>query len=789
MRFLDRTTETPDTSVRGLTRSRPALMEVVDLQTIFADAVPGNPLLDREEQDRDSQIISVRGVEGITPQDYTRGGGGGGGVSPHDHSGYLTPSQGDSRYYRHGVFIEDSAGLDHAGLPVVLNDDGELDVSFMPLTVAGDLLVGDGIQADRLSVGADETILVVDATQDLGMSWVTPAVLAATLDHGLFLGLTDEADHPYALLIDGTRALTGPWAANNDITGLTLLDTADLTSGGGYIHTNDLVMDDIYTRGPEDNPGNYQAGSIYYYSVIGITAGGAIDLLGGDAAAASNSNGGVVYIAGGIGDGAGSDGTLEFTSTQSTNKWSKYDTSLLSASRTHKLPNVDGNLAVTASTDGMINLVEDTSPELSADLDFNEFKAIAMVCDNGATLPGGPTNGQWFLHTPTGRTILYIYCDAVWCPITSFGSMTVYVDKTDGTDSQDKGGAVDAGAFATIQFAVDQIPGLVGSNVVININNETYAESVTVQGKAFTGNYNILFEGQFSEQLSEALVQSGSKGSSTVQAYLNVSAPGWGVNAFQYMWVKFEDDTLTAALQGKEYLIDSNTSSRITFLNMLPSSPVSGDTFTVQDQDTEWGMTVSGTEPILRVEVAQTNVDCHRIYFLEMTEVPTLWMIDYLANSSGRWDACKIREDTRLLNILVRGGLLWLQDCFVDGARSSGTRSITLEDGGALTLNHTLVRCLNNTTSGNRGVYAHSNSTLNVTGSMITRAYHGLFIDLGGTARYSGNGNNDGRFRINNCNTALFATEGGLIAITSVIFSANSTNENPAGASDPAWII
>jgi len=122
---------------------------------------------------------------------------------------------------------------------------------------------------------------------------------------------------------------------------------------------------------------------------------------------------------------------------------------------------------------------------LLADLDFATYKAVAMTCDNGATVPTSPAPvaGQWFLHTPTGRKVLMQYDGSNWINLASIGTMTVYVDKTDGTDSIDKGGAVDAGAFASVQYAVDRIPGLYGGNVIIYINAEAYDETVTIQGK------------------------------------------------------------------------------------------------------------------------------------------------------------------------------------------------------------------------------------------------------------------------------------------------------------------
>jgi len=102
------------------------------------------------------------------------------------------------------------------------------------------------------------------------------------------------------------------------------------------------------------------------------------------------------------------------------------------------------------------------------DIDFQLKKAIDMLFDNGATLPAASEEGQVFIHTPTGRAVKMVYSGGQWNPEVSYGTMTVYVDKTDGTDSLDNGFGADADAFASLQFAIDAIPGGVGGNVTIN---------------------------------------------------------------------------------------------------------------------------------------------------------------------------------------------------------------------------------------------------------------------------------------------------------------------------------
>ena len=157
---------------------------------------------------------------------------------------------------------------------------------------------------------------------------------------------------------------------------------------------------------------------------------------------------------------------------------------------------------------------------LMTDLDFAKYKAIAMVCDNGATVPATPTTGQWFLHTPTGRNILMIYDGSNWIPIISLGNMTVYVDAINGVDAIDNGGTVDGGAdtpFATIQYAVNRIPGLFGGYVYIYASAGTYAETVSIGGKVPTGSFYIVISGTLVEVSSGTSSANGVIGTAAQQ--------------------------------------------------------------------------------------------------------------------------------------------------------------------------------------------------------------------------------------------------------------------------------
>ena len=187
---------------------------------------------------------------------------------------------------------------------------------------------------------------------------------------------------------------------------------------------------------------------------------------------------------------------------------------------------------------------------LTKDLNFATYKAVAMACDNGATLPSSPAPviGQWFLHTPTGRKVLMQYDGSNWVPIFNFGTMTIYVDKTDGTDNQNIGTGVDAAAFKTIQFAINQIPGLNAGNIIVNINAETYAEAVIVQGKMFSGAFSLTINGTL---VSQEVVTSAVP----VVGYLNqrgtVTKAGiFAGNAYSNMLAYFATDAVYRVIDG-----------------------------------------------------------------------------------------------------------------------------------------------------------------------------------------------------------------------------------------------
>lgn len=252
-----------------------------------------------------------------------------------------------------------------------------------------------------------------------------------------------------------------------------------------------------------------------------------------------------------------------------------------------------------------------TYAELLADLSNDQV---------GATLPGAPYQGQIFLHTPTGRNILYCYDGSDWqtSAIASFGAMTMYVDNANGTDTlSTKGAGGTTDAFDTIQFAIDTIPGIVNGDVVIYVDNDnedswpyygngrTYAETVIIQGKSFAGAYNLIFYGALT-QTADADVANGAITAG------NGYAHGYLTDAGQFSGDDWSNHLLSNDDTGQFRVIDG-MGYTLTYDTGVGSEPaagaiIKGDTssawakvISVTTGAGTWGVDASGTMVVLPI--------------------------------------------------------------------------------------------------------------------------------------------------------------------------------------------
>lgn len=153
----------------------------------------------------------------------------------------------------------------------------------------------------------------------------------------------------------------------------------------------------------------------------------------------------------------------------------------------------------------------DGSRALVGDLDFASHKAIALACDSGASFPATPATGQWFYNTNFKALFMY---DGAWTPLINLATTSIYVDKTNGTDSPDNGFGTGTDAFATIAYALTFVPPTTAFDVEINLSADTYTEVFTVPQHvgagilSFNGSTTTDETGTFSSQ-SRNLATSG----------------------------------------------------------------------------------------------------------------------------------------------------------------------------------------------------------------------------------------------------------------------------------------
>mgnify|MGYP001557866364 CR=1 FL=1 len=260
---------------------------------------------------------------------------------------------------------------------------------------------------------------------------------------------------------------------------------------------------------------------------------------------------------------------------------------------------IDGgtvNVAKTLAAGKVIGFVSESTTEW-----LTVYGSGAYI-PSGATLPTtGITDGQLFTHTPTGRSVWMKYnvSTAVWTPVLNEGTTTMYVDGASGSDNQNKGYGTGVNAFATIQFAVNQIAGLVGGNVIINVAAGTYAETLTIQGKAFTGNYRISFYGAMT--ITDSLIASaGTAGSGASHGTVTRNSGTWTTNARNGYLVRFTSGVNNGAIR----VIDSNTTTVATIVGYW-GTIANGDTFNVET----WATSIKK----IKCTVAQVGVDFYYI--------------------------------------------------------------------------------------------------------------------------------------------------------------------------------
>ena len=141
-------------------------------------------------------------------------------------------------------------------------------------------------------------------------------------------------------------------------------------------------------------------------------------------------------------------------------------------------------------------------------INFAKQMAANFVYDNGTSFPTAPVTGQIFYRSDLKTKFFF---DGIWNPEESYGTLTLYIDKTNGSDAIGQGYSSGSGAVKTWGYAFGLIPATYGGNITINVTGEVFTETVTLLGKNPSGNFTITIQGVQSTYASGLVVGTGSQ--------------------------------------------------------------------------------------------------------------------------------------------------------------------------------------------------------------------------------------------------------------------------------------
>jgi hypothetical protein len=244
-----------------------------------------------------------------------------------------------------------------------------------------------------------------------------------------------------------------------------------------------------------------------------------------------------------------------------------------------------GGTLTTGTFSGTVNATSITDSGLTSGRDVVTTTGglLADKVISGSTFPASPKTGDSFLHSVTGRKILYQYNGSSWDAIKSFGVIYLYVDGADGTDDLNHGTAADSAAFATVQYAWNSIP-KVNDGVYMYIAAGTYNENLILNQRKGE-NINII--GTLSSSYN-GTATGGAQGSGTTPPRISGS---FTANQYDNKLVKF-----TSGSNNGLYRIISLTTTTNLYLNgwALNAAPQNGDTYTIYN----WGTVINGFQQI-----------------------------------------------------------------------------------------------------------------------------------------------------------------------------------------------
>lgn len=221
-------------------------------------------------------------------------------------------------------------------------------------------------------------------------------------------------------------------------------------------------------------------------------------------------------------------------------------------------------------------------------------------------------------------------------------------------------------AFATMQKAVDAIPGTVNCNTSVKASGETYGSKVVIQGKAYSGNFNITVEGSMTVLFSSTSTggsvnySMGTAGAGAVQATLVDTSYGWNPNIYQNKLLVITGGTGA----GQSRVIDSHTGDTMKIAGFWETVPDATSAFEIRDWATKIDLSgIAASSPQNAIElIGQQGV------FLKK-----LWVADWPCTAANNAYYGLYAHDFSSVNI---------NDCFFSRTRTDAASDSSIQIEG-----------------------------------------------------------------------------------------------------------
>lgn len=373
--------------------------------------------------------------------------------------------------------------------------------------------------------------------------------------------------------------------------------------------------------------------------------------------------------------------------------------------------------------------------------------AIGSLIASGDTFPTGAFTGEQFRLILANRDVTYEFNGSVWIPQKINDDTMYYVDKTDGTDSAENGFDKDSNAFATIQFMRDQLPGLITGEVIIKINGENYDEDIDIGSKNFTGNFSITINGTWTtlEAVTSATVAKGSG-----------ATHGTVTKAGQFTGDSYAGKMAYFVTDDEYRVIVSHTNDVLTLAGLAPSSTTQNVNVLDWETSVNFIAGVNGQKSLI-INFIKYTASFSVSKFVEITWNNCWFTTSFSMNKS----------DIQAVRCYFQEGMNLTNNC--TGTISNNFADITSGRFAVVNGSNVFIgqaNVIDGNGSGSDAILAFAAGVV----GMFTNAGTGFPI-------------------VRNWTTGLNTRDGGIIFDTdNNQYSGNTTDENPSGASDPAFI-